>query len=70
MVKTVTVTIDFPDNFIPPEKFDEVTYGISRRSKCEPCPFYGWEDETGFSWCDLPDVSCKDDACPIKKYFD
>lgn len=70
MIKAITVNIDFPDDFTPPEKFDEATRANHYRSKCDPCPFRGWDDETGDSWCELPDVFCKDDECPIKKYFD
>lgn len=67
MLKTITVTIDFPEDFIPPEKFVEV-YDYDD-SKCARCPFFEWDDETGFNNCGLPDVTCKDDECPIKKHF-
>lgn len=70
MQKTITVTLYFDDDFTPPEKFEEATRSNHYNSKCERCPFFGWDDETADSWCNLPDVYRKDDECPIKKYFD
>ena len=69
MLKTITITIDFPDDFTPPEKFDEANYDNHYNSKCGCCPFFEWEDETGFNNCGLPDFYSVDDKCPIKKYF-
>jgi len=68
MIKTIT--IDFPDNFTPPEKFD---YRV-----CFRCPLY-WCNES-----DIGEGCCLQDYenfnydkskqpgldCPIKKYFD
>ena len=80
----VTVTTEFPADFVPPEYFDE-----SADSKCFNCPFYGCEDESWFTWCDFTGVIVGDEEepdeneekkewhwydvqpikCPIKKYF-
>ena len=65
MIKNITVAIDFPDDFIPPEKYDDDWL----LSKCYRCPFFVTYDDNCYTDCKLPDLNTKGDNCPIKKYF-
>lgn len=62
VIKKIELEMYFEDNFSPPDKFDE-------SGKCSCCPFYGFEDETGFGWCNITAVRDTDEECPIKKFF-
>ena len=71
MRKVITIEIekDFPDGFIPPERFDEPSpdnkWGWD--SKCCGCPFYTNNDEDSqYDECSLGGY----EECPIKKYFE
>lgn len=66
MQKTITITVDFPDGFIPPDNFDEAKRANHWTSACEPCPFYFFEDEHNIDYCFCPSNK---ETCPIKKYF-
>ena len=67
--KTIELEMYFEDNFSPPDKFDEPKRANNYSSKCACCPFYGFEDDTGFGWCNITAVRDTDEECPIKKFF-
>ena len=69
-VKKIELEMYFDDDFVPPEKFDEATEEKKWDSKCKQCPFYGWEDETAESWCNVTAVRAPYEECPIKRFFD
>lgn len=66
MIKNIT--INFPDDFVPPEEFDPATLKNSWESKCSKCPFYWFSDDQG-DFCQFPDDS-SGIKCPIRKYFE
>ena len=68
-IKKIELEMYFDDDFCPPEKFDEPNRKNRWVSKCAICPFYGFEDETGFGWCNITAVRDTDEECPIKKFF-
>lgn len=63
MIKKIELEMEFPEGFVPPEKFDKaLCSGL--------CPFLAYEP------CDTSDVFCcvtavRDvtEECPIKKFF-
>lgn len=62
-----TITIHFPDDFMPPDVFDgdETSLG-----QCGPCPFFRWNDDYGQGYCEcIGEDDPFDDSCPIRKYF-
>ena len=60
--KTITMEVEFPADFIPPDEFDD-----GWESECRRCPFY--VDATDYGeWCQHPECG-EDNSCPIKKYF-
>lgn len=69
MIKKIELELEFPEDFMPPEEFEEPT-GSGRRydTKCDPCPFYVWYDDYAYGDCTLPAVGC-DGKCPLKKFF-
>lgn len=57
----IEIEMEFPNDFIPPEKFDESLY-----SKCGGCPFYIHFNEYAPSeYCNIGG----EEECPIKKCF-
>ena len=69
MKKLIELEIYFDDNFVPPERFDEPTWVNRWDSKCKGCPFFGWDDESGDSWCNITTVVDSEVECPIRKFF-
>lgn len=65
--KTITMEVEFPADFMPPDKFDFAGRDNNWHSKCDDCPFYVFTDENG-NWCQHPECG-EDDSCPLKKYF-
>lgn len=63
--KQITIDVEFYENFIPPDKYEEATRENNYRSSCELCPFYKWDDDTAYNDCVIGGY----DKCPIKKYF-
>lgn len=55
----VSIPIEFPKGYVPPQKFDE--------NRCMWCPFMCVEEGFG-SYCDHKDYE-KEDGCPIRKLF-
>lgn len=48
-----TFTVDFPDDFVFPEKFDYIGYYKDLNpSKCKKCPLMQ-EDRDCFTWCGI-----------------
>ena len=60
MKKVIEIEVDFPDGFVPSEKFDkDLCSGL--------CPFLSYEpDECSEVFCCLVGF---EGECPIKKYF-
>lgn len=69
MIKEIKLELHFDDNFLPPERFEEPTRANNYKSKCELCPFYGWDDEYANGWCNVTAVKDPAEECPIKKFF-
>lgn len=69
MIKKIELEMHFEDGFWPPEKFDKPLRINRFRSKCELCPFYGWDDEMADGWCNVVAVRDVEEECPIKKFF-
>ena len=67
MIKKIILDIPFPDDFSPPDKFEEALSKNGYRTPCKDCPFFGWDDETADSWCEV--LYGKGNKCPIKKFF-
>ena len=64
---TITMELEFPADFIPPDKFDIAGVYNNWNSKCKGCPFYAYMDGEG-NWCQFPEFRGYG-GCPIKKYF-
>lgn len=60
------ILVEFPDGFIPPEKFDGVEDAAST-GVCEKCPFYTHDCYEPIEDCCLSDE--KNLQCPIREYF-
>lgn len=59
MIKKIELEVWFPDDFVPPEKFEDRCSGA--------CPFLSYEpDDCSDAFCCL--VGTEGD-CPIKEYF-
>ena len=58
IIKKIEIELEFPDDFTPPEKFDE--------SECIGCPLYGYDSGYERDWCSAEGY----DECPLKKLFD
>lgn len=69
IVKKIEIEMFFPNDFVPPEKFDMPLRVNGYNSKCQCCPFYGWDDEDASAWCTVTSVIDTDEECPIKKFF-
>ena len=69
MKKNIKLEINFPDNFVPPEKFDDPEQNDDYDSKCDLCPFFVWEAEYGFACCLALGDDPKTDVCPIKAQY-
>ncbi len=69
MKKRIELEIDFPEGFVPPEKFDYPGFGNNWHSKCDLCPFYWFDDDYGFGTCAILGEYSETDECPIKKQF-
>ena len=67
--KTLTLTVEFPDNFTPPEKFEDPSLDKDYNTKCDFCPFFIWEKEVGYSCCIALGDDPKTLVCPIRKQF-
>lgn len=67
--KAITLTLEFPADFIPPDEFEISTEWNDWKSECEGCPFYQ-SDFEGREWCGYPEKESLSDSCPIKKYFE
>ena len=69
MKRNINIVVEFPDNFVPPEKFDDPAKNKDYNSKCDQCPFFIWEEEHGFGCClalgDEPETT----VCPLKGQF-
>ncbi len=68
MKKQIIIEAEFPDNFVPPDKFDsayDADYGGT--GKCVECPFYSCDTYEPYDNCMCPS---EDEKCPIKKYFE
>lgn len=65
MKKVIKIEMNFPDGFIPPEKFDDPRANPYWESKCDLCPFFEWNDEDAYGSC----IVSGEKVCPIKKYF-
>jgi hypothetical protein len=70
MIKKIEIEMHFEDDFVPPTKFDRPLRINRYNSKCKLCPFYGWDDETAYGWCNVTAVRDVEEECPIKKFFD
>lgn len=69
MKKVISIEVDFPDGFVPPEVFDEPKRENDYKSACDFCPFFNWTDAFGSGCCLLLGEEPKTDVCPIKKFF-
>ena len=69
MKKIIKLTVEFPDNFVPPEKFDDPSLNKDFNSKCDLCPFFIWEEECGYGCCIALGDDNKANPCPIKEQF-
>lgn len=69
MRKNIVLDIEFPEGFVPPEKFDDPALNKDFNSKCDQCPFFMWDEEQGFGCCAVLDNDPKTFDCPIKKQF-
>lgn len=67
MKKMITLTVEFPDDFTPPDRFYSAY--IHDSSKCERCPFYFAETYDPYDDCCCPSEVDASDECPIKKFF-
>lgn len=67
--KIVEIEMEFPDGFVPPEKYDEPTDDNNYDGECSMCPFFKWNDEHGYGWCVILSEEPATDVCPIKKSF-
>lgn len=71
VVKKIELELYFDSDFVPPDKFDEPLPKNHWNSKCAVCPFYGFEDDTGFRWCEFDfGTTNAEEECPIKKFFE
>ncbi len=68
MRKTIQIEVNFPDNFMPPEKFQDPEKDKDYNSKCDLCPFFIYEETYGFA-CLLLGSDPETDVCPIKEQF-
>lgn len=69
VIKKIELEMYFDGDFVPPEKFDRPTREKHYASKCDLCPFFGWDDETAEAWCNVTAVRNTYEECPIKKFF-
>ena len=69
MKKTIKLDVEFPDGFVPPEKFDDPALDPEYNSKCDLCPFFVWDEDTGFGCCLALGDDAQSDPCPIKEQF-
>ena len=60
------ILVEFPDGFMPPEKFDGVQDTAST-GICEKCPFYTHDCYEPIEDCCLSDENNL--QCPIREYF-
>lgn len=63
-VKKIEIEMEFPDGFVPPEKFRGDT--STAENPCSWCPFFEWDDETREGSCIISGHGAE---CPIKKFF-
>ena len=63
-VKKIEIEMEFPDGFVPPEKFRGDT--STAENPCSWCPFFEWDDETREGSCTISGYGV---GCPIKKFF-
>lgn len=64
------IEIEFDDDFIPPETFENPETGEYIDHRCYGCPFLVWNAEYDEGACVLLDIDIDTNKCPIKKYFD
>ena len=57
-IKKIELELEFPDDFTPPEKFDE--------SECVWCPLHIYDSGYELAACSVEGY----DECPLKKQFD
>lgn len=72
VIKKIELELYFDKDFKPQERFEEPTRENDWHSGCSSCgcPFFGFEDETGYGWCDVNFGTVDaEKECPIKKFF-
>ena len=68
MKKKLQIEVNFPDNFMPPEKFHDPEQDKDFNTPCDLCPFFIYDDIFGYA-CLLVDGDSNEQACPIKEQF-
>ena len=68
------IEIEFPDDFVPPDRFEapiavKSRGRVSYESGCDGCPFYIFDDEYDEGYCGLAQELEYGQGCPIKKFF-
>ncbi len=68
MKKLLQIEVEFPDGFVPPEKFHNPEQDKDFNSPCDLCPFFIYEETYGFA-CLALGYEPQTKVCPIKEQF-
>ena len=68
MKRKLQLEVNFPGNFVPPEKFEDPEEDNNMNSACDLCPFFIYDEPHGFN-CSLIDKDPHEQTCPIKDQF-
>lgn len=64
MKKRIILDLEFKDDFVPPDRYEEPCNATDWHSQCDDCPFHVFSDDYGGTCC-LNGW----DKCPIKEFF-
>ena len=76
ITKSLTLKLEFREDFIPPKNEDFVYDCFGNVEKdpeaCDMCPFNVWIDDYGYGECTLSNAMADDgdtNTCPLRKFF-
>ena len=67
--KEIRLEVNFPEGFVPPERFEDPMAREDLSSACDGCAFFKWDEKRGYGWCALLGEEPETDICPIKWNF-